>query len=79
MAFMKKLVDFEVRISRAFEKDYALIYLLDHYSEYMFVDGISEEAVRAAYANAVAGGAADASEAYDIADRRLMEIVHTAF
>jgi hypothetical protein len=77
MAFVKKLVDFEVRISRAFEEDYPIIYLLDHYSEYMFVDGISEEAVRAAYADALSL-AADASEAYSIADRRLMEIVHTA-
>lgn len=50
-AFFNKLIEEEERI-RFRKEEYALLYLLDHFKPYTWVEGISEESIRAAIAEA---------------------------
>ena len=64
-AFFNKLVAEEERIAGASsfaKEEYALLYLLDHFMPYAWVEGISEESIRAAVAEA--GGDSTAAHAH---------------
>ena len=64
-AFFNKLAAEEERIAEASsfpKEEYALLYLLDHFMPYAWVEGISEESIRAAVAEA--GGDSTAAHAH---------------